>query len=386
MNRSVTRASLITPAGRGAIASIAVEGPNAVSVVESLFSSASRRRLAEYPIDQIFYGTWKSTGEDVVVARRSDSRVEVHCHGGAAASTAILATLAEAECAILSWQDFVRSDAASPTRAAARIALAEASTERTAAILLDQYHGALDAAIEQSIDDFQQGRATAGLVRLGELSARAAFGEHLTRPWRVVIAGPPNAGKSTLMNALVGYERAIVFDQPGTTRDVLTAPTAIDGWPIELSDTAGLRAADEPLEQAGVLRAQAELRKADLVVWVFDITQRWSDELSHVAAESPRALVVHNKVDLLASEHAGNRLADRPPGVQVSARSGWNVADLLAAIAKRIVPIVPPHGAPVPFLSDQTGAIQSAIKLAEQGLAEQAMAVQSRLVARVDAE
>ena len=89
-----------------------------------------------------------------------------------------------------------------------------------------------------------RGRAAdlqAAAARIREWLAWEDFGLHLTRPWNVVLAGRPNVGKSSLINALLGYTRSIVFDQPGTTRDVVTAATAIDGWPIELSDTAGLR-------------------------------------------------------------------------------------------------------------------------------------------------
>jgi tRNA modification GTPase len=93
----------------------------------------------------------------------------------------------------------------------------------------------------------------------------------------VVIAGPPNVGKSSLINALLGYQRAIVFDQPGTTRDVLTATTAIDGWPVELADTAGIREGDDAIETEGVARALAEIRAADLVVEVWDASQETGD-------------------------------------------------------------------------------------------------------------
>ncbi len=78
------------------------------------------------------------------------------------------------------------------------------------------------------------------------------LGTHLATPWRVVLAGAPNVGKSSLINALLGYGRAIVFDQPGTTRDVVTADAAIEGWPITLADTAGLHDASDATESAGI--------------------------------------------------------------------------------------------------------------------------------------
>ena len=382
MKAGLTRAALLTPAGRGAVASVVVQGPNSVSIVESLFRSASGRTVVEEPIDRILYGRWVTTGEDVVVARRGESRVEIHCHGGAAASRAILDALAAAGCQIEGWQEFIRADEPTPIRAAAHIALAAATTERTAAILLDQYQGALEAAIENAIREFQQGDTESALRRIRELLGWADFGAHLTSPWQVAIAGPPNVGKSTLINALVGYERAIVFDQPGTTRDVVTAQTAIDGWPIELADTAGLRSATDPLEVAGVKRARAQLRAADLAILVFDVTQPWSEELQQLATEWPNSLVVHNKADLLAADHsAAASPPGRPVGVLASAKSGWNVPALLNAIVERLVPVIPSPGAPIPFATELSAALQNVLHHAERGHIEQAVAMLARLVA-----
>jgi tRNA modification GTPase len=380
MSADLTRTALLTPAGRGAVASIVVDGPQAVTIVESLFRSATGRRLADEPSDRILYGAWTTTGEDVVVARRGQSRVEIHCHGGAAASGAILDALSAVGCQIESWQEFIRTDEPRPIRAAARVALAAATTERTATILLDQYQGALDTAIEQTIVDLKQGSASPALATLHELLRWAEFGEHLTTPWRVVIAGPPNVGKSTLINALVGYERAIVFDQPGTTRDVVTAQTAIDGWPIELTDTAGLRSTDEQLEQAGVLRAEAELRAANLAILVFDITQPWTDELQQLTRRWPAALVVYNKADMLPSGDLSTSLDDRPSGLPASAKSGSNVQELLGGMVQHLVPRVPPPGAPISFTVDQSTEIRTALEHAEQGQFEQAITVLAHLV------
>ena len=96
------------------------------------------------------------------------------------------------------------------------------------------------------------------------------LGLHLTTPWRVVLAGAPNVGKSSLMNAIAGYQRAIVSPTPGTTRDVVTVTTAIDGWPVQLADTAGLRETQDELESAGVALADAAIGEADLVIVVSD--------------------------------------------------------------------------------------------------------------------
>jgi tRNA modification GTPase len=381
MNTGVTRATLLTPSGRGAVASLVVAGPHAVALIESLFCSASGRQVAAEPLDRILYGKWATTGEDVVIARRSQSRVEIHCHGGISASQAILDALAAAGCQIVTWQELIRADEQSSIRAAARIALAAATTERTATILLDQYKGALDAAVGQAIRDLQKSDFAGARERLQELLGWAEFGGHLASPWRVAIAGPPNVGKSTLINALVGYERAIVFDQPGTTRDVLTALTAIDGWPIELADTAGLRASHDPLEQAGIARAEAELRATDLAILVFDVTEPWTDEFQELARQCPGSHLVYNKADLLPPDIVEDFPSGRPSGVLASAKSGWNVPAVLHSVVSRLVPRVPAPGTPIPFTTEQAQSIRAAIGHAEQGQADQAIATLARLVA-----
>jgi len=172
----------------------------------------------------------------------------LHCHGGLAAVAAIEEALAAAGCSPLAWPQWALRQSDDPVAAAATVALAEACTQRTAAILLDQYHGALRRAIAEIQAAFDAGDADRARGQIEVLLSRQRLGQHLTRPWSVVLAGPSNVGKSSLMNALVGHRRAIVHATPGTTRDAVTARTAIDGWPVELCDTAGLRAAvhEEP--------------------------------------------------------------------------------------------------------------------------------------------
>ena len=114
----------------------------------------------------------------------------------------------------------------------------------------------------------------------------------------MVLAGRPNVGKSSLMNALAGHGRSIVHHAPGTTRDAVTLTTAIDGWPVELCDTAGLRPAGDALESAGIERAQERLARADLVVLVCDQSMPWSAEDQALLDQWPEAVLVHNKCDL----------------------------------------------------------------------------------------
>jgi tRNA modification GTPase len=269
------RASLLTPAGRGAVAVIAAEGHAALASVDAHFHAANRLRPSAQAINRIVFGHWTDANhrEEVVVCRTAEAALEVHCHGGVAAAQRILAALAAAGCRVESWTDCLNAHAIHPVEAEADAALAAAGTRRTAAILLDQRHGALGREIEAAQAELAANnpiQTTAAAERIARLLDGAALGLRLTRPWHVAIAGQPNVGKSSLMNALIGYQRAIVFDQPGTTRDVLAAETAVDGWPVRFTDAAGLRTADDELEAAGVELARQALARADIVVWVLD--------------------------------------------------------------------------------------------------------------------
>ncbi len=278
------------------------------------------------------------------------------------------------------WSDWIRGHENTRIRAAARIALANCVTQRTAAILLDQYHGALEAALSQIVDwlasphfgPFDKTHATPrpeevgddlkAVASLGKLLARAPLGLHLTQPWQVVIAGPPNMGKSSLINVLLGYQRAIVFDQPGTTRDVVTDLTALDGWPIEFSDTAGLRTSEDPLESIGVERAIEKAHSADLLLLVFDTSQPWTTAYQHLVETWPAALFVHNKCDLPAVT-----ATNKPAGLQASALTGEGIESIATAIVGRLVTVGLQPGDAVPFTAEQVEQLQSALAAVRSG-------------------
>lgn len=349
----------LTPPGRGAIASVLVEGPGAVEVVTaechaapgSLTPGDSRLRLVRFGPEP---------AEDVVLHLAAADRVELHCHGGQAVIDRLVELLAARGCVVLDWRAWVDQRSDDPVAAAALKALAAAPTLRTAAILIDQYHGALGAAIQTAAADLAAGRTHAARDRLAAIARRASLGRHLQQPWRVVLAGPPNAGKSTLLNALLGYARAIVHPTPGTTRDLVTATTAIDGWPVELVDTAGLRDSDHPLEQTGMALAERELGAADLVVLVFDASRSPGPADAALAARYPAALIVENKADLPRAERSSR-------GLLVSALTGQGIDALIAAISARLVPEPPPPGAAVPFTEDQIARIEAMVREAEMG-------------------
>jgi tRNA modification GTPase len=351
----------LTPPGRGAVATLLVAGRRAVEAVAAHFRAAGGRALGQTPADRLVFGHFgPEPGEEVVVRRREDGSVEVNCHGGLAAVAMIRDALVAEGCRAIDWRDWVRQAGKDPIAADAQSALADARTLRTAAILLDQYQGALSREIDAICRDLARG-AAAARGRLDALLARADLGRHLTQPWRVVLAGQPNAGKSSLLNALLGYGRAIVHDAPGTTRDVLTATTAMEGWPVELADTAGLGDADEEIERAGIEQALQELADANLVLLVVDTTRPWSEAAAVLPAVQADALVVHSKCDLAPA--AGPECS---AGVHTSTVTGEGIAELIEAIAHRLVSAPPPPGAAVPFTGGQVAELEAAREAIDQ--------------------
>jgi tRNA modification GTPase len=364
----------LTPSGRAAVAVVLLAGPDALHAVDRCFAAVSKLRIADAPIGRILLGRWGGAdGEELVVCRRAADEVEIHCHGGTAAVRAVVEQLRASGCEPMNWQDWLRRAATDPIRAAAQIALAEAPTTRTAAILLDQYHGALAAAIRRAMDAAASGNWPAAIETLDAILQHRAIGLRLTAPWQVVIAGRPNVGKSSLMNALVGYQRAIVCDLPGTTRDVVGAGTAIDGWPIQFSDTAGLHDTRDELELAGIDRANAALANADLVLLV----GQPADGFHHAARENARSsaniaahlpphtpiLRVLNKIDLLPA--ADRPLAETQYAVLTSALANQGIETLIAAIGRALVPNPPAEGAALPFNAEQVHRLTAARAAAE---------------------
>jgi len=268
---------------------------------------------------------------------------------------------------------------ADPIAIEARIALADARTERTAAILMDQYHGALRQVLQQIIeqatsavrsDEEKLGGRTGietALQSLRQLHQRAELGRHLTKPWQVVLTGLPNVGKSTLINALVGYQRAIVHNSPGTTRDVVTATTVLDGWPIELADTAGLREGGGTIEQEGIARTRAQLAQADLVVIVTDATMPWTDQDQHLCDQFPNGIVVRNKCELVPPSTSTHTNPPSRPILHLSALLGTGIDSLAREITQHLIPNPPKPGDAVPFTEAQRHAICEAIKQLESG-------------------
>jgi tRNA modification GTPase len=393
------RVSILTATGRGAVAVVAACGRVAFQETERRFEATRQQKVSEQPSGTMLYGIWHHDAgdEDVVVWKRSAQQLEIHCHGGEAAAPQIAGALETAGCRKLSWAQWLAAEAAEATQRGeanspsagsgeleleVRTALAAAPTERIAAILLDQLPHTLADELQRLAGLHQQGEVEAAREGLQMLRRRASWGVRLTRPWRVVLAGRANVGKSSLMNAVLGYERSIVWDLPGVTRDLLTADLAIEGWPIELIDAAGLGATADPLGASAAQQARRALAVADLVLWVVDgaLCSPAQREAPHATAEAQIAEVlgedwrwgekpwvaVLNKWDLCAVQgglpevESGVGPSLGPAAIATSALTGAGIEALLARVRTCLLPEVPPPGAAVPFTTRQLALVEQA--------------------------
>lgn len=360
----------ITATGRSAVAVIALQGPDAAAIAKRCFEPATQRR---YCSNEIRFGSWTGPGigdtpaatESVVVVPLSQDHWEIHCHGGSAAPRRLMQDLIA--CGALPMEQdewFVRENR---LVGEAEQVLARCLTSRTAAIAVDQVRGAFREEISGMLMIARETPHACDAIRAKslELLKYARFTTRLGEPLHVVLVGPPNVGKSSLMNRLVGFDRSITHNAAGTTRDVLHADTVIDGLPIRLSDTAGIRDSDETIEAQGIARARRAAATADLIIEVSEPANGLDRSIDpnlqppldlRLGMPDPsqqfQAIGVLNKSDLLSDPgRQGNW------DVATNAMTGEGVDSLLRLIAQRLGRLVPRPGTAVPLTERQAGLL-----------------------------
>jgi tRNA modification GTPase len=360
----VPTAAPLTPAGRGAVATVRFDGP--AEVLDRCFTAANGRAAAEQQAGRIVFGRWGDAAagqaEEVVLCRLGETAWEVHGHGGDAAVRRILDDLASHGTAVVDWRE-QRRTSAGVFAAEWTEAVARATTRRTVDLLLQQdaaWRRLVGAAASASVEELRQ--------MANDALAWEDFGQHLTRPWSVVLVGPPNAGKSSLINALLGYERSVVDHRPGTTRDVVTGETALGGWPVRFADTAGLRETLDEIESAGIDRARRSLAAADLRVIVLDVSAPRADESDRLHDLLPGAIVAANKCDLPSVWTP----EDSSSTLRVSAKTGEGIEALAERLVAELVPRVPPAETAVPFTDRHVTLLREARDAAAAGGAGEA--------------
>ncbi len=355
-----TICAIATPPGRGGVGVIRLSGPDSFAIAESLSGSLpaprsvalrSFRDAAGELIDQglilCFAGPASFTGEDVV---------EFQVHGAPVVLQLLLKACVDAgarradpgefsQRAFLNDRmDLAQAEAVADLIAAGTEKAARAATRSLEGEFSRQVNALAEALIElrvwieaaldfpdEDVDFLADGQVLSRvndlLKRLEVLLARADAGRILNDGIRVAIIGPPNAGKSSLLNALSRRDAAIVTPTPGTTRDVLRETISIAGLSVTLADTAGLRETRDHIEAEGVRRAEREMQAADLIFWVVDSTSDQAQPLPGLPSSVPM-LRIHNKIDL-------SGLPARSEGREVwlSAASGAGLNLLEALVA-----------------------------------------------------
>lgn len=372
--------SVLTPSGRGAVAVISVQGDVAASTIDRCFRAASGLSVLELSVGKVCFGHWIGAGadssadEDVVVIRRAAKTVEVCCHGGTAAVERILTDLRTLGINLASWQDQMACQGPE-LKAELQELLSRATTRRAALKLLElqetlpaeirRLTAMAEAIFSDSARDLDDAK-TKLLADLDVFLKWTSFGLHLTEPWRIVLAGRPNVGKSTLMNALAGFERAIVYDEPGTTRDVVSSETALDGWPVRLLDTAGIRDATGEIERQGVSRTRYAMEKADCICLLLDASSPLTDDderlMREVVASGTPSILVASKSDLISAWDTAEVGA-----TSVSATTGTGIDSLIEALVIALVPQLPAVEAVFPVSNRQASCLTAARAAAARG-------------------
>ena len=361
-----TIAAISTALGEGAIAVVRISGPDAVFVGKKIltrqeFPEPSRMYLTTLHddegnlIDRVLCVHFKSpksyTGEDVI---------EIHTHGGILAARKCLELALSNGARLAEPGEFTRrafvnghidltqaegvlsainSKSEDALKAAARTMTGELS--RIITKIHDEIlnlQGRLEIQIDFPEGEFLEGLETVSGIKavireLSEIIPRCSAGMILNQGVRVVIAGLPNAGKSSLLNALLGRNRAIVTEIPGTTRDIIEESIIIGGVPVRLSDTAGLRGTDDVIEAEGVRLAVEAMRESEICVYVIDGSKGAAPEdLSYIRGlDDRRVIIAVNKSDLPEKEKVSD-IDSALPKIHVSAKTGSGIDALKSAI------------------------------------------------------
>lgn len=367
MAEAATIFALSSAPGRAGVAVVRVSGPAAGAVIDALSPPRPNERVAALrrirdprsgeTLDEAlvlwFAAPRTETGEDMV---------EFHLHGGPAIVKAVLAVLArQPGCRLAEPGEFARRAFAGGKLDLAEVEgladLIDAETDAQRRQALSQMRGALSqlydgwrteliqacALVEAAIDFSDEADVAADTLQrarviAGKLHAAIARhlddgnrGEILREGFRVVLAGPPNVGKSSLLNALARREAAIVSEEAGTTRDAIEVRLDLDGLPIIVTDTAGIREPQGAIEREGIRRSLAHAHDADLVVWLSDASAAPTPPPPELAARGDNFFLgLANKIDIPGA-------SARPGLLAVSARTGEGLAELtrrLAGIAR----------------------------------------------------
>jgi len=371
-----TIAAIATGSGRSAIGIVRLSGPGSLPAVERLFTPFSGGPLSAHTAGSLVYGALRDNGGNLLdrclatysAAPKSytgEDTAELQCHGSPAVLTAALESLFALGVRQAGPGEFTRraflNGRMDLTQAEAVIDLIDAETPAAARCAASQLDGAMsrkigniydglitlmahfDVVLDYSDEDLEPFHASEITDAVGQaakelagLAATYRRGRRLYDGVPCAIVGRPNSGKSSLLNALLGYDRAIVTDIPGTTRDTVEEKAAVGGVLLRLIDTAGLRETGDTVERIGVERSRNALARAELALVLIDGSQAVTEEdlaILSLAQTCPQMLVVATKRDKPA--YARPALPEGVALIELSSRTGQGLDALERAVAER---------------------------------------------------
>lgn len=368
--------ALATAPGRGGIAVFRVSGPEARKTVDLFDKSQAFPKPREAVLRKVFHPKTEVMLDEALIlffpspnSFTGEDVVEIHTHGGRAIANAMTEALTALGFRLAEPGEFTRrafeNNRLDLTEAEAIADLVNAETEAQRRQALRQFEGALgqiyeswrarlirslaylEAAIDFSDEDLPQDLAAKQAAELRKLVDEIAHhlddhnrGERLRDGFSIAILGPPNAGKSSLLNALAKRDAAIVSSTAGTTRDVIEVHLDLGGWPITLADTAGLRETAEEIESEGIRRALARAEQADLKLLVFDGELWPAIDATTQKLIDDQTIIVVNKEDLVARDksHPLPPTAGGMPSVPLflSAKTGDGIPALLGRLMQEV--------------------------------------------------
>lgn len=336
-----TIAAISTPPGEGGIGIVRLSGPDSLDIAGKIFNSIDKRSLSDLEERKLNYGhivndtTGKTVDEALVVYMKEpktytrEDLVEIHCHGGVISVKRILELVLSNGCRLAERGEFTKraflNGRIDLSQAEAVIDLIKAKTDSNFDMSLNQLGGSMSkeagiikelllevlAHIQASIDFSEHDVEDVSLNALKDkviavrdnierLLSTADTGRIVKEGIRTVILGKPNVGKSSLMNRLLGENRAIVTEIPGTTRDVIEEFVNVKGVPLKIIDTAGIRETEDLVEKIGISKAKEALGQADLAIAVFDASRNLDKEDLEIIEmiKNKKCIVLMNKMDL----------------------------------------------------------------------------------------